>query len=143
MIRVIEAHRMIVEEHRLRLFKRDTMLSNILPILLFVPLKPNITHVYSVHIFNVWFNPRPMVRQLTAKKHKHLGKIGIGERAEDSHHALDGRNYIGLLVWVFIWRFDQARMRGENVLLWLVPFMLAPLPTLMLFVLFLQRKLKS
>ncbi|MCC6141807.1 MAG: hypothetical protein IT389_14450 [Nitrospira sp.] len=27
-------------------------------------------------------------------------------------------NYIGLLVWIFIWMFDQARMRGKNVLLW-------------------------
>jgi hypothetical protein len=39
--------------------------------------------------------------------------------------------------------FDQARVRGKNVLLWLVPFVLAPLPTLMLFVLFLQRKVKA
>ncbi|WHZ21878.1 MAG: hypothetical protein OJF47_000990 [Nitrospira sp.] len=52
-------------------------------------------------------------------------------------------NYIGLLVWIFIWMFDQARVRGKNVLLWLVPFALAPLPTLMLFILFLQRKMKS
>ena len=51
-------------------------------------------------------------------------------------------NYIGLLIWVFVWMFDQARVRGKNVLLWLVPFALAPLPTLMLFVLFLQRKVK-
>lgn len=54
-------------------------------------------------------------------------------------------NYIGLLVWISIWMLEQARVRGKNVLLWLVPFALAPLPTLptlMLFVLFLQRKLK-
>jgi hypothetical protein len=51
-------------------------------------------------------------------------------------------NYIGLLIWIFIWMFDQARVRGKNVLLWLVPFVLAPLPTLMLFILFLQRKFK-
>ncbi len=51
-------------------------------------------------------------------------------------------NYIGLLVWIFVWMFDQARVRGKNVFLWLVPFALAPLPTLMLFILFLQRKLK-
>ncbi|MEK6804342.1 MAG: hypothetical protein AABZ34_17030 [Nitrospirota bacterium] len=51
-------------------------------------------------------------------------------------------NYIGLLVWIFIWMFDQARVRGKNVLLWLLPFALAPLPTLMLFILFLQRKVK-
>lgn len=51
-------------------------------------------------------------------------------------------NYIDLLVWILIWMFDQARVRGKNVFLWLVPFALAPLPTLILFVLFLQRKLK-
>ena len=52
-------------------------------------------------------------------------------------------NYIGLIIWVFVWMFDQARMRAKNVWLWLVPFALAPLPTLLLFVLFLQRRLKS
>jgi hypothetical protein len=50
-------------------------------------------------------------------------------------------NYIGLLVWLFVWMIDQARVRGKNVWLWLLPFILAPLPTLMLFVLFLQRRL--
>jgi len=48
-------------------------------------------------------------------------------------------NYTGLLVWIFIWMFDQARVRGKNVLLWLLPFALAPLPTLMPFILFLQK----
>ena len=51
-------------------------------------------------------------------------------------------NYIGLIVWVFVWMIDQARMRGKNVWIWLVPFALAPLPSLLLFVLFLQRRLK-
>lgn len=50
-------------------------------------------------------------------------------------------NYVGLVVWVFVWMIDQARMRGKNFWLWLLPFLLAPLPTLMLFVLFLQRRL--
>jgi hypothetical protein len=50
-------------------------------------------------------------------------------------------NYIGLIVWVFVWMIDQARMRGKNVWIWLLPFFLAPLPTLMLFVLFLQRRI--
>lgn len=50
-------------------------------------------------------------------------------------------NYAGLLVWLFVWMIDQARVRGKNVWLWLLPFILAPLPTLMLFVLFLQRRL--
>src|SRR4029079_1442313 len=45
--------------------------------------------------------------------------------------ALD---YLGLVIWVFVWMIDQARMRGKNVWVWLVPFFLAPLPTLMLFV---------
>lgn len=52
-------------------------------------------------------------------------------------------NYAGLLVWLFIWMIDQARVRGKNVWLWLVPFLFAPLPTLMLFVLFLQRRIAS
>lgn len=49
-------------------------------------------------------------------------------------------NYVGLVVWVFVWMIDQARVRGKNVWVWLVPFLLAPLPTLMLYVLFLQRR---
>ena len=52
-------------------------------------------------------------------------------------------NYLGLVAWVFVWMIDQARMRGKNVWVWLVPFVLAPLPTLMLFVLFLQRRIQS
>ena len=51
-------------------------------------------------------------------------------------------NYIGLVAWVFVWMIDQARMRAKNVWLWLVPFVFAPLPALMLFVLFLQRRIK-
>jgi cytochrome bd-type quinol oxidase subunit 2 len=52
-------------------------------------------------------------------------------------------NYLGLVAWVFVWMIDQARMRGKNIWVWLVPFVLAPLPTLMLFVLFLQRRIQS
>jgi hypothetical protein len=51
-------------------------------------------------------------------------------------------NYLGLIVWVFVWMIDQARMRGKNFWVWFVPFVLAPLPTLMLFVLFLQRRIR-
>jgi len=51
-------------------------------------------------------------------------------------------NYVGLVLWIFVWMIDQARVRGKNVWLWLLPFLLAPLPTLMLFILFLQRKFK-
>lgn len=52
-------------------------------------------------------------------------------------------NYIGLVIWVFIWMIDQARVRGRNVWVWFVPFLLAPLPTLMALILFLQRPMKS
>ena len=52
-------------------------------------------------------------------------------------------NYACLLVWLFVWMIDQGRVRGKNVWLWLVPFIVAPLPTLMIFVLFLQRRLSS
>jgi hypothetical protein len=49
-------------------------------------------------------------------------------------------NYSGLVIWVFVWMIDQARVRGKNAWVWLVPFLFAPLPTLMLYVLALQRR---
>jgi len=52
-------------------------------------------------------------------------------------------NYIGMMIWVFVWMIDQTRMRGKNVWVWLLPFVLAPLPTLMALVLFLQRRTKA
>jgi hypothetical protein len=52
-------------------------------------------------------------------------------------------NYAGLALWVFVWMIDQARVRGRNVWIWLLPFLFAPLPTLMAFVLFLQRPMKT
>ena len=51
-------------------------------------------------------------------------------------------NYIVRMIWVFFWMIDQTRMRAKNAWVWLVPFALAPLPTLLLFVLYLQRRLK-
>ena len=51
-------------------------------------------------------------------------------------------NLTGLMIWVFVWMIDQTRMRAKNVWIWLVPYALAPLPTLLLFVLFLQRRVK-
>jgi hypothetical protein len=50
-------------------------------------------------------------------------------------------NYLLLLVWVFVWMFDQARVRGKNVWVWLAPFVIAPLPTLVVYVLVLQRRM--
>lgn len=52
-------------------------------------------------------------------------------------------NYVGLLIWLFVWMIDQTRVRGKNVWLWFVPFVLAPLPTLMALILFLQRRTKG
>lgn len=52
-------------------------------------------------------------------------------------------NYVGLMLWVFVWMIDQTRMRGKNVWVWLLPFILAPLPTLMALILFLQRRVKA
>lgn len=52
-------------------------------------------------------------------------------------------NYIGLMIWLFVWMFDQARVRGKNLAIWFLPFLFAPLPTLMMFVLVLQRRLKG
>jgi hypothetical protein len=48
-------------------------------------------------------------------------------------------NYSLLAVWAFIWMYDQAKVRGVNVWPWLLPFILAPLPTLLAYILFLQR----
>ena len=52
-------------------------------------------------------------------------------------------NYIGLVIWIFVWMFDQARVRGKSLAVWFVPFLFAPLPTLMVFVLALQRRMKG
>jgi hypothetical protein len=51
-------------------------------------------------------------------------------------------NYLGLAIWIFVWMIDQARVRGKNIWLWLIPFVLLPLPTLMVFILFLQRRMR-
>ena len=51
-------------------------------------------------------------------------------------------NYAGLLIWVFVWIADQARMRGKNLWVWAVPFLFAPLPALALFLLYLQQRPK-
>jgi hypothetical protein len=52
-------------------------------------------------------------------------------------------NYVGLVIWLFVWMFDQARVRGKNLAPWFIPFIFAPLPTLMIFVLVLQRRVKT
>ena len=52
-------------------------------------------------------------------------------------------NYSLLAVWVFIWIYDQAKVRGANVWPWLLPFLFAPLPTLLAYILFLQRPQKA
>jgi drug/metabolite transporter (DMT)-like permease len=52
-------------------------------------------------------------------------------------------NYVGLVLWVFVWMIDQTRMRGKNVWPWFLPLLLAPLPTLMALILFLQRRMKA
>ena len=52
-------------------------------------------------------------------------------------------NYSLLTVWVFIWMYDQAKVRGANVWPWLLPFLVAPLPTLLEYILFLQRPQKA
>ena len=51
-------------------------------------------------------------------------------------------NYVLILIWVFVWMFDQARVRGKNVWVWLAPFAIAPVITLMIFVLVLQRRVR-
>lgn len=49
-------------------------------------------------------------------------------------------NYVLLVIWVFVWMVDQARVRGKNVWVWLLPYVICPLPTLAAFILFLQRR---
>ena len=50
-------------------------------------------------------------------------------------------NYILLLIWIFVWMIDQARVRGKNVWVWLLPYIILPLPTLVAFILMLQRRI--
>ena len=50
-------------------------------------------------------------------------------------------NYILLVIWIFVWMIDQARVRGQNVWVWLLPYIICPLPTLVVFILFLQRRI--
>ncbi len=50
-------------------------------------------------------------------------------------------NYILLVIWIFVWMIDQARVRGKNVWMWLLPYIVCPLPTLVVFILFLQRRI--
>src|SRR5207302_10462517 len=48
-------------------------------------------------------------------------------------------NYSLLAIWVLIWMFDYARIRGANVWLWFSSLLFASLLSLLFFVLFLQR----
>ncbi len=50
-------------------------------------------------------------------------------------------NYSLLIIWIFVWMIDQARVRGKNVWVWLLPYIICPLPTLAVFILFLQRRI--
>jgi len=49
-------------------------------------------------------------------------------------------NYVLLMIWIFVWMYDQARVRGKNVWVWLLPYVLFPLPTLVFFIIRLQRR---
>jgi hypothetical protein len=44
------------------------------------------------------------------------------------------------MIWIFVWMYDQARVRGKNVWVWLLPYVIFPLPTLAFFILRLQRR---
>lgn len=50
-------------------------------------------------------------------------------------------NYVLLMIWIFVWMYDQARVRGKNVWVWVLPFALFPLPTLAFFIFRLQRRI--
>jgi hypothetical protein len=45
------------------------------------------------------------------------------------------------MIWIFVWMYDQARVRGKNVWVWLLPYVIFPLPTLVFFILRLQRRI--
>jgi len=72
-----------------------------------------------------------------------FGEGGGGEASVLKAHTVRwmSLNYVGLVIWIFVWMIDQTRVRGKNVWVWLVPFVLAPLPTLMMVILYLQRRL--
>ena len=74
-----------------------------------------------------------------------LIQVQLDERSLLTMHAVRWiiLNYVGLVLWVFVWMIDQMRMRGKNVWVWLLPFLLFPLPTLMALILFLQRRMKA
>lgn len=70
--------------------------------------------------------------------------VTMGESASQLHIRTTqwiAVNYILLVVWIFVWMYDQARVRGKNVWIWLVPFIIIPLPVLVLFILRLQRRI--
>jgi hypothetical protein len=50
-------------------------------------------------------------------------------------------NYVLLMIWIFVWMYDQARVRGKNVWVWVLPYVIFPLPTLAFFILRLQRRI--
>lgn len=52
-------------------------------------------------------------------------------------------NYSVLALWAFIWMYDQAKVRNVNVWPWLLPYIVAPLPTLLAYILFLQRPTRA
>lgn len=51
-------------------------------------------------------------------------------------------NYAGLIIWVCVWIGDQVRMRSKSVWPWVAPLIVAPLPTLTLFLLHTLRQAK-
>ena len=50
-------------------------------------------------------------------------------------------NYVGLLVWLFIWIADQARMRGKNIWVWLFSTCLRRCRRSMGFLIYLQKRM--
>ena len=54
---IIDQQGMLIRKHRLGLLKGDTMFSYVLPILPFVPLKCNATHIYSICTLYVFVKP--------------------------------------------------------------------------------------
>jgi hypothetical protein len=68
---------------------------------------------------------------------------GVGEDSQVRIRTIQWLvvNYVLLGIWTFVWMYDQARVRGKNVWYWLVPFIIFPLPSLVIFILMMQRRI--
>lgn len=93
----------------------------------------------------VWSKPLVLGLVLALALLEGMFFLMIGEGGESQLHVRTTQwitaNYVLLMIWIFVWMYDQARVRGKNVWLWILPFALFPLPTLAFFIFRLQRRI--